>query len=296
MFRYTKRVWPTVEKKKGRKKITFKISKWTRVPQWGAATRRPPGCSNIQHPHPLPRLSSPTWLQLVLLSTPHAKSAFPNKTIQKYKEKDPPTVGAPAKLPRTLNLQTSKPKTFKPKTFLSKYKRKKNKQKKDSRAAPANHKTPLKHFLIHLRGEWGGGGGVNWAIITFHSSRFNESSHGEHRDALEWSLDYYDSTAWAELKQRSLVHLWSDPGHQRAIISACQICTNPVDIYNASFPSWRVTGRKERRITNRKIDQRLNILHTFLCLLNPRKPKMLWNHKFVLFHIFYAYKRTKCHN
>lgn len=162
MFRYTKRVWPTVEKKKEEKeKNHFQNFQMDESPSvrggWQPWDHQAAPTSNIQHP--LPRLSSPTWLQLILPSTPHAKSAFPNKTIQKYKEKDPPTVGAPAKLPRTLNLQTSKPKTFQPKTFLSKYKRKKTNKKKTLGPLQPITRRPLKHFLIHLRGGWGGGRG-----------------------------------------------------------------------------------------------------------------------------------------
>lgn len=179
MFRYTKRVWPTVEKKKGRKKKS--LSKFPNgeesLSEGRLAAVGPPGCSNIQHPHWLPRLFFPTWLELILPSTPHAKSAFPNKTYKNTKKKT---------LQRSERQRNFlEPSTFKPKTCLSKYKCKKTNKKRLGLLQPITRR-PLKHFLIHLRE---GMGGVNWAIITFHSSRFNESSHGEYRDALEWSLD-----------------------------------------------------------------------------------------------------------
>lgn len=80
-----------------------------------------------------------------------------NTKIQRKRPSNGRSAGETSSNPQPPNLQT---KNLQTKNLPIKVQmQKKQTKKKDSRAAPANHKTPLKHFLIHLRGEWGGRGG-----------------------------------------------------------------------------------------------------------------------------------------
>lgn len=188
MFRYTKRVWPTVEKKKEEKeKNHFQNFQMDESPSvWASGSR---GTTRLLQ-HPTSTSTPPSVLPYL---TP-ARSTFNtsrkicisqqnNTNIQSKRPSNGRSAGETSSNPQPPNLQT--------KNLPVKVQTQKNKQKKDSRAAPANHKTPFKALSNPSAGGALGmcGGGVKWAIITFHSSRFNESSHGEHRDALEWSLD-----------------------------------------------------------------------------------------------------------
>lgn len=141
------------------------------LPQFlhGLAVAGPPDCPNIQLPHCFPQMSFSTWLELIPLSTPQAKSAFSTKTYKHKNKKESPAIRSARET--SSNLQPSKQNPSCPSTNPPPKKKIHHKEKKpldhSSMAAPANHKPPCK-ALINPSGGWAN----SWAIITFHSSRF----------------------------------------------------------------------------------------------------------------------------